>query len=56
MTNDLLPMSTPLDTLTVLRAQARSRLDVLLPSADRKTLLMLVPLLARLGESPLRNR
>jgi hypothetical protein len=30
--------------------------DALLQSADRETLLMLVPLLARLGESPSRNR
>jgi transcriptional regulator with XRE-family HTH domain len=55
-THDLLPTTAPPDTLAFLRQQARSLFDGLLQSADRETLLMLVPLLARLGESPTRNR
>src|SRR5438309_1581261 len=55
-THDLLPTSAAPDTLAVLQAQARSLFDALLQSADRETLQMLVPLLARLGESPTRNR
>ncbi len=55
-THDLLPTSAPPDTDVHLRQQARSLFDALLQSADRETLLMLVPLLARLGESPSRNR
>jgi hypothetical protein len=38
-----------------LRQQARSLFDALLPSPDRETLLMLVPLLALLRESPSQN-
>jgi transcriptional regulator with XRE-family HTH domain len=55
-THDLLPTSAAPDTLAVLQAQARSLFDALLQSADRETLQMVVPLLARLGESPTRNR
>lgn len=53
---DLLPAAPPPDTDEVLRQQARSLFDALLQNADRETLLMLNPLLARLGESPTRNR
>ncbi len=53
---DLLPATAPPDTLAHLREQARSLFDRLLQNADRETLLMLCPLLARLGESPTRNR
>lgn len=53
---DLLPTSAPPDTLEVLRAQARSLFETLLESADRETLLMVNPLLARLVESPTRRR
>ncbi len=53
---DLLPTTAPPDTLAHLRAQARSLFNHLLQNADRETLLMLCPLLARLGESPTRNR
>jgi transcriptional regulator with XRE-family HTH domain len=55
-TDDLLPTTAAPDTEARLRQQARSLFDALLQSADRETLLMLVPLLARLGESPSRNR
>jgi hypothetical protein len=51
-----LPTTAPPDTEAHLQQQARSLFDALLQSADRETLLMLVPLLARLGESPSRNR
>lgn len=54
--NDLLPTEAPPDTDEVLRQQARSLFDALLQNADRETLLMLNPLLARLGESPTRKR
>jgi len=55
-THDLLPTTAAPDTLTVLQAQGRRLFDALLQSADKETLQMLVPLLARLGESPTRNR
>jgi transcriptional regulator with XRE-family HTH domain len=48
---DLLPTDPPPDDLAVLRRQAKELSDALVRSADRETLLMLVPLLARLGES-----
>jgi len=51
-----LPTTAPPDTEAHLRRQARSLFDALLQNADRETPLMLVPLLARLGESPSRNR
>ena len=44
------------DTEAHLRQQVSSLFDAILQSADQETLLMLVPLLARLGESPSRNR
>lgn len=48
---DLLPEDEPLDTEVVLRKQARILADDLIETADRETLQMLVPLLARLGTS-----
>jgi hypothetical protein len=48
---DLLPTTPPPDTTVVLRQQARRLCDALVPTADRPTLQLLVPLLARLGES-----
>lgn len=53
---DLLPTSPPPDTVSVLQAQARSLFETLLATADRETLLMVNPLLARLVESPTRRR
>ncbi len=53
---ELLPATAPPDTLAHLRGQARSLFDHLLQQADRETLQMVCPLLARLGESPTRNR
>ena len=49
---DLLPNSTTPDTNAILRNQARKLFDALLVTADRETLLMLNPLLARLVETP----
>ena len=44
------------DEESILRKRAKALFDDLLKSADRETLLMLCPLLARLGESPTRKR
>lgn len=52
---DLLPEETPPDSLPVLKEQA-AKLTETLQGADRDTLSMLVPLLARLLESPTRRR
>jgi len=54
--HDLLPTTVAPETVVVLRDQARKLFEGLLESADRETLLMLNPLLARLGESPTRRR
>lgn len=54
--NDLLPTETSMDTEAILRERAKLLFDNLLKLADRETLLMLCPLLARLGESPTRRR
>jgi transcriptional regulator with XRE-family HTH domain len=54
--HDLLPTGPAPDPLPALREQARRLFEVLLGAADRETLLMLNPLLARLGESPTRRR
>jgi transcriptional regulator with XRE-family HTH domain len=54
--HDLLPETAPTDTLAVLRDQARGLFDALLAAADRETLLMLNPLLARLVETSERSR
>jgi hypothetical protein len=53
---DLLPAAPPVDTVAVLKEQAQRLFDALLRSADRETLLMLNPLLARLVESSARSR
>lgn len=55
-THDLLPTEASPDTVETLRTRARELFEGLLDSADRETLLMVVPLLARLGESPTRRR
>ncbi len=55
-THDLMPETAPPDTLAVLRDQARRLFDALLAAADRETLLMLNPLLARLAEAAERSR
>ena len=54
--HDLLPATAPPDTMAVLRDQARGLFDALLAAADRETLLMLNPLLARLVEVSGRSR
>jgi transcriptional regulator with XRE-family HTH domain len=48
---DLLPAQTPHDTADILRQRARRLFDGLLPKADRETLQLLVPFLARISES-----
>jgi transcriptional regulator with XRE-family HTH domain len=53
---DLLPAEAPKDSAGVLKAQAKRLFEELLGKADRDTLLMLNPLLARLVESLARNR
>jgi transcriptional regulator with XRE-family HTH domain len=53
---DLLPAAPQLDSTAMLRDQAKKLFDDLLESADQPTLMMLCPLLARLGESPTRRR
>lgn len=52
---DLLPTTEPPDVLPVLRDRVE-KLTATLRAADRDTLLMVVPLLARLLESPTRSR
>lgn len=52
---DLLPTEASPDTEAILRERAKNLADQLVSSADRETLLMLCPLLARLGESPTRR-
>ena len=49
---DLLPQDDPPDSETVLRKQARHLADGLISTADRETLQVLVPLLARLSAGP----
>jgi transcriptional regulator with XRE-family HTH domain len=53
---ELLPAAEAPDTLAMLRSQARGLFDELLAGADRETLLMLTPLLARLVEGLSRSR
>ena len=53
---ELLPTVDPPDPDQVLRAQARRLFDGLLPAADRDTLQLLVPLLARFAEAPALGR
>ena len=52
---DLLPASEPPDTDAVLRERARRQFEALLGVADRETLLLLNPLLARLLEADRRR-
>jgi transcriptional regulator with XRE-family HTH domain len=54
--HDLMPKVAPSDTMAILRDQARGLFDSLLAAADRETLLMLNPLLARLAEAAERSR
>lgn len=54
--HDLMPETAPTDTMFVLRDQARRLFESLLTAADRETLLMLNPLLARLVEASGRSR
>jgi hypothetical protein len=51
-----MPEVAPSDTMAILRDQARGLFDSLLAAADRETLLMLNPLLARLAEAAERSR
>ena len=53
---DLLPTTASPDTPTFLREQARRLCEALIVAADRETLLMLNPLLARLNESMNRSK
>ena len=53
---DLLPTMASPDTQVVLREQARKLCEALLGAADRETLQMLCPLLARLNESTNRSK
>ena len=53
--SDLLPEADPSDPLPLLQEQAL-KLAETMKAADKETLLMLVPLLARLLESPTRRR
>jgi transcriptional regulator with XRE-family HTH domain len=53
---ELLPTTPSPDTLAVLREQAQRLFSSLLQAADRETLLMLNPLLARLDESLHRSK
>ncbi len=54
--HDLMLAAAPADTLAVLRDQARKLFDAILAAADRETLLMLNPLLARIAETSERHR
>ncbi|MFM2215929.1 MAG: hypothetical protein RL240_247 [Planctomycetota bacterium] len=56
--HELLPMPSVNsgESLMLLQSRAKKLFETLLDSADRETLLMLVPLLARLAESPTRKR
>jgi transcriptional regulator with XRE-family HTH domain len=54
--HDWFPSTAPTETVSFLQQQARKLADDLITSGDRETLLMLCPLLARLGESPTRRR
>jgi transcriptional regulator with XRE-family HTH domain len=53
---DLLPDNESPDTLQVLRSQGRTLCDALLEKADRETLLMVNPILARIVESLAKTR
>jgi hypothetical protein len=51
-----MPEPAPPDTMAALREEARRLFEALLAVADRETLLMLNPLLARLVEASERTR
>jgi transcriptional regulator with XRE-family HTH domain len=53
---DLLPSTEQPDPLPALKDQARKMFETLFDTADRETLLLLNPFLARLLESPSRRR
>ena len=53
---DLLPADPPPDPADTLRREARRLFEVLVTAADRDTLQLLVPLLARLGDHPVGER
>jgi hypothetical protein len=53
---DLLPAAAPVDTVAVLKEQGQRLFETLLRGADRETLLILNPLLARLVEASARSR
>jgi transcriptional regulator with XRE-family HTH domain len=53
---DLLPDDAPADPTSALREQARRLAAEVIAAADRETLQLLCPLLARLGEAPASNR
>ena len=53
---ELLPTTASPETLTVLQEQTKKLFDSLFLAADRETLLMLNPLLARLNESMNRSK
>src|SRR5262245_25832009 len=55
-THDLLPTTASPDTLAVLRERAARLFNAVVQTADRETLQVLCPLLARFGESPDRSR
>lgn len=48
--SDLLPATDPPDPVRLLREQAQRLANELIAAADRETLQLLVPLLARLGD------
>jgi transcriptional regulator with XRE-family HTH domain len=54
--HDLLPIGEAPDSVAILNERAEKLFEALKESADRETLLMLCPLLARLAESPTRRR
>jgi transcriptional regulator with XRE-family HTH domain len=47
---ELLPATAPPETLSLLKQQARDLFENLMRDADRETLLVVCPLLARLGK------
>ncbi len=48
--HELLPLTDPPDPITVLKERAKTAFERLVNAADRDTLLMLTPLLAKLAE------
>lgn len=54
--HELLPETESVETASVLQERAKALFEALIKTADRETLLILCPLLARLGESPTRKR